>query len=163
MHTYQLGAPMSWKEFKALPDDLKRTYILNLREKFNVNSEALGQMMGICGSAIRRICIDLGLSDNVHRKMSAKQAEEWKNFYTPARKEASEEDETIERDEEEVKTMDIIVDLPKHTEEKKSGCEINTGTVVFTGKAPDIAIALMKFLGDKEYNISVAFTAVTEG
>ena len=32
--TYNLNKPMSWTEFKALPEDLKITYIKKLRNEF---------------------------------------------------------------------------------------------------------------------------------
>lgn len=31
--SYKLNEPMTWAEFKALPDDIKKTYIKLLREK----------------------------------------------------------------------------------------------------------------------------------
>ena len=36
MNTYNLNHPMSWTEFKELPDDLKRQYLANLQTRFNV-------------------------------------------------------------------------------------------------------------------------------
>lgn len=44
--TYRLGSPMSWEEFNAMPDDLKKMYIKNLRKKFNVPDEVLAVSMG---------------------------------------------------------------------------------------------------------------------
>ncbi len=45
--TYRLGSPMSWEEFNAMPDDLKKMYIKNLRKKFNVPDQALAVNMGV--------------------------------------------------------------------------------------------------------------------
>ena len=44
--TYRLNEPMSWKEFKAMPDDIKRLYITILRQKFNVPDKHICRMMG---------------------------------------------------------------------------------------------------------------------
>ena len=158
MHTYQLGAPMSWKEFKALPDDLKCVYVLKLREKFNVNAVKLAEMFGVGEGYLRGIIRELGLGEKTHRNMSAAQVEAWEAFWKDGAEETSAELETPEECEEE----EVVIELPKAEEKKNAGCAINSGTVVFKGKAPDIAIALMKFLGDNEYTISVAFSAVAE-
>ena len=163
MHTYQLGAPMSWKEFKALPDDLKCVYVLKLREKFNVNAVKLAEMFGVRGATVRRVCIDLGLSEKTHRNMSKAQIEAWKKFCDPTYgEEPEEEDAPIECEEEDNEVMDTKVEISKMPAEKKSGCSINSGILQFTGKAPDITISLMKFLGDSAYKISVEFSEITE-
>ena len=33
--TYNLNSPMTWEEFKSMPDDLKRDYIAGILERFN--------------------------------------------------------------------------------------------------------------------------------
>lgn len=45
--TYRMGSPMNWSEFSAMPDDLKKMYIKNLRKKFNVPDEELAISMGV--------------------------------------------------------------------------------------------------------------------
>lgn len=45
--TYRLGSPMSWEEFNAMPDDLKKMYIKKLRKNFNVPDEMLATAMGV--------------------------------------------------------------------------------------------------------------------
>lgn len=45
--TYRLGSPMSWEEFNAMPEDLKKMYIKNLRKKFNVPDDILAVSMGV--------------------------------------------------------------------------------------------------------------------
>lgn len=158
MHTYQLGAPMSWAEFKSLPDDLKRQYIRSLREKFNVNAVKLAEMFGANESYLRGIIRELGLGEKTHRNMSAAQVIAWEAFWKGEPEKTSANNESPEEYEEE----EAVIELPKTEEKMSTRCAINSGTVVFKGKAPDIAIALMKFLGDNEYTISVAFSAVAE-
>ena len=43
--SYRLNEPMAWKEFKAMPDDIKITYIKLLRQKFNVPDAHIHKMM----------------------------------------------------------------------------------------------------------------------
>lgn len=44
---YNLTQPMKWREFKKLPDDLKKKYILRLRNLYNAPATALGDMFGV--------------------------------------------------------------------------------------------------------------------
>ena len=44
--SYRLNEPMSWDEFKSMPDDLKITYIKLLRQKFNVSDSQIANMLG---------------------------------------------------------------------------------------------------------------------
>lgn len=37
--TYRMNDPMTWKEFKKLPDELKKVYILQVRERFHAKSK----------------------------------------------------------------------------------------------------------------------------
>lgn len=39
--TYALNRPMRWKEFKLLPDDVRREYIENLQKRFDVQQKIL--------------------------------------------------------------------------------------------------------------------------
>ena len=45
--SYKLNDPMSWKEFKAMPDDIKIAYIKALRQRYNVSDTALAGMFGV--------------------------------------------------------------------------------------------------------------------
>ena len=63
--SYNINEPMKWKEFKALPDDIKIVYIKALREKFGVSDKKIGtEMMGVSQTAIAvevgRLGIKLG-------------------------------------------------------------------------------------------------------
>lgn len=42
-----LKKPMTWEEFKELPNDLKKEYIKNLREKFNVPDKDIADMFDV--------------------------------------------------------------------------------------------------------------------
>ncbi len=61
--SYRLNDPMAWKEFKAMPDDIKCTYIKLLRNKFNVPFNHIGKMLGCCQKTISDEIVRLGLSE----------------------------------------------------------------------------------------------------
>lgn len=45
--TYSLNRPMRWKEFKLLPDDVRREYIESLQKRFDVQQKDLAAMLGV--------------------------------------------------------------------------------------------------------------------
>ena len=44
--TYKLDEPMNWENFKAMPEDLQKKYILNLQETYQANDKMVGKMFG---------------------------------------------------------------------------------------------------------------------
>ena len=56
-----LKEPMTWDEFKELPDDLKVEYIKSLRERFNVPDKEIADMFGVLQNTIYRWFKTLGL------------------------------------------------------------------------------------------------------
>lgn len=45
--TYKLDAPMTWMEFRKLPEDLKKKYIANLRALYHANCTMLARMFDV--------------------------------------------------------------------------------------------------------------------
>jgi hypothetical protein len=68
--SYKLNSPMKWDEFKSMPDDIQRTYIKLLREKFDVPDCELYKMFGTNKDTLSRYLKVLGLRvprKNVYR------------------------------------------------------------------------------------------------
>lgn len=61
--SYRLNEPMTWAEFKTMPDDLKITYIKLLREKFNVPGTHIEKMLGTNHVYYSKEIVRLGLSE----------------------------------------------------------------------------------------------------
>lgn len=57
-----LKKPMTWEEFKKLPDDLKVKYVKSLREKFNVPDKEIAEMFEVGKDTVFRWFKCLGLS-----------------------------------------------------------------------------------------------------
>jgi hypothetical protein len=70
--SYRLNSPMDWKEFKAMPDDIKITYIKLLQQKFNVPFVYIGKMLGCAQRTISCEIIRLGLSEGKNCKGRSK-------------------------------------------------------------------------------------------
>ena len=60
--TYRLGSPMTWEEFKEMPNDLKTMYIKKLRKTYSVPDEELAAAMDVDISAFNECLRKLNLS-----------------------------------------------------------------------------------------------------
>lgn len=65
--SYKLNAPMTWNEFKAIPDDIKVIYIKALRSKFGVPDTHIAKMFGIGQNMVSKEVIRLGINMGKHR------------------------------------------------------------------------------------------------
>lgn len=70
--SFRLNDPMTWAEFKSMPDDLKITYIKLLQKKFNVPFVHIGNMLGCTQRTISCEIIRLGLSEGKAAKGRSK-------------------------------------------------------------------------------------------
>lgn len=50
--SYRLNEPMSVEEFKAMPEDLQKMYLMILIKKYNPSAADIGKMMGCCGQSV---------------------------------------------------------------------------------------------------------------
>lgn len=152
--SYRLNEPMSWKEFKELPDDIKVTYIKLLREKFNCFDSAIADIMGVnkvtFSQEIKRLGLGYGTKHGGNRTWNEKEA-----FYAwahgvPATKEA--EDPIPE---EPVPEAEPVI------EEKKA--IPGTGNLVFEGKVEEVLKTIGVLLGGANVHISVTWDVLPEG
>lgn len=92
--TYQLGAPMSWEEFKQIPPDIQKQYIEGLQERFGVNATSLSQMFGVMPLTVRRhiAATELGVVFPVGKSMTKEQRNLWSEFINPSEEQKAEEE-----------------------------------------------------------------------
>lgn len=91
--------PMSWNDFEAFPDDLKRTYIAQCIDRFGCTMSDFGTLFGVCPSTISRRFTSLGISKTAFkagRRMTSEQKEQFQAWLDAAPK--SEEGEPAVRD-----------------------------------------------------------------
>ena len=113
---YKMNEPITYAEFKEYPDDLKKQYVNNLREKFDVSDTAIAEMMGINNRTLSRLLNIIKASGGRRgsRKADFEGFEKWKNAhniedgdeYTRLDKEILEED----RDRRESNYRDIEIE-----------------------------------------------------
>ena len=79
--SYRLNEPVSWKEYKTMPDDIRKTYILMIREKFGVPDVAIGEMLGVSQNTIsiemRRLGICKGRGNKKEGKLDVEGFNAW--------------------------------------------------------------------------------------
>lgn len=91
---YKMNEPITYAEFKKYPDDLKKQYVNNLREKFDVSDTAIAEMMGINKKTLNRLLniIDASGGRRGSRKADYEGFEKWKNAHDVACPIVSDED-----------------------------------------------------------------------
>lgn len=75
--TYNLKKPMKWAEFKALPDDLKKEYLIRLKKLYRANDTCLGEMMGVSKTSVGKERIRLGIDGSARGEQPFP---EWQSF-----------------------------------------------------------------------------------
>ena len=91
---YKMNEPITYAEFKKYPDDLKKQYVNNLREKFDVPDKAIAEMMGVNKNTLNRLLNMIGASGGRRgsRKADYEGFEKWKNAHDVACSSVSDED-----------------------------------------------------------------------
>lgn len=97
--SYRLNDPMNWKEFKSMPNDLKRTYIKLIREKYSPYDKAIAEMFGVhvvtFSNEMKHLGMCVGKHRNGMRKMDKEGWLKWSKGI-PATKDDISEEEIIE-------------------------------------------------------------------
>ena len=166
VESYRLNAPMTWQEFRAMPDDIKVTYIKLLREKYNVSDTNIGKMLGVAQCSIQREVARLGITQGCGRKKTWDK-EGWlarvNGVPAPAVEEVTEEPvaEPVEEPVEETEAEPVIEE-PKedHTEIRKA--IPSTGNMVFEGKVEEVMNSVTALLGNAYVHISITWDVVDE-
>ena len=112
--SYNLNKPMTWEEFRSMPQDLQIMYIKKLRNEFGVPDIVLSKAMGVCKSSFSKAMRDLNLSLGksagatgkkwLNSEKSSKFYEYWNKFN---KKEDAVEEDSVEEKNEAVEEMDI--------------------------------------------------------
>lgn len=154
--TYNLNRPMTWIEFRSMPQDLQIMYIKKLRNEFGVPDIVLGKAMGICKSSFSRAMSELNLSLGkcagakgkqwLDSEKSFKFFEYWNKFNnekTVEEDNAEDEAEVVEEtDISEEKSNDYTTDNTIDTSEMDYGADelFHYGTKYNSGRYPNTTV-----------------------
>jgi DNA-binding transcriptional regulator YiaG len=177
--SFRMNDPMTWEEFKDLPDDLKVIYVKALRKKYNVTDGALAEMFGVHRSLLYRWFRTLNLLGGDDAKGNRKWDKEGFTAWVNGVKAAVEPSETpIEEDEQiQIESVPIQEVFDEEMSEKiEKLCEevmqtINDelcgstgetkvlvpvqGSMVFEGNIDDILRSVSTLLNGKNVHLKV--------
>lgn len=119
--TLKLDEPMTWKDFKALPEDKQRLYLERLKELYQPSCSMLGQMFGVTLACVSRRLGQLGVAPAYSRTSGIRPSEtdraKWDAFCngvvggkpgTPANTVTEAADDTVEPTDDAVETEEPV-------------------------------------------------------
>lgn len=78
---YSLGQPMEWEDLLTMPADLRRMYLVKLRDEYKATQKMIACMFGIGVSTLRRYCTAWGIIfPKTGGHLSEKDRQRWAEF-----------------------------------------------------------------------------------
>lgn len=163
--SYRLNEPMVWKEFKAMPDEIKISYIKALRNKFDVPDNRIAKMMGINQCSMSQMMKKLGISGKRRSGIERWDVEGFTAFVhgIPEPKKDMDVDDASTTDS--VETANRVADAPvcvcQEPKELEPASVVPlipaSGTMTFEGKASAALKAVEQILDGSFVRISVTW------
>lgn len=162
--SYKLNDPMTWAEFKAMPDDIKIRYIKALRSKFNVSDTEIGRMLGCAQITISREVCRLGISEGRRGGRVKWDKDGWCAWCNGQKLEKTEAP-AVEEKEKVTLTVDM---MPQHTHgrelyekagavERKDPLIPVKGMMTLEGGAADAVAVIVNMLGKANVRLTVSW------
>ena len=170
LSTYNLSKPMTYEQFKLMPRDLQREYLLKLRNDMHASTRVIAQMFGCSYETVRVVIRDLGINTGGKKiYMNLDQLTRWNNWLsgdaanTPVavtEPETETETETISAAAEETGDASTPVNNDASTEEIKCAALLG-GKLNLRGTASEILSRLAIVFdaeSDAQMFVSVKFS-----
>ena len=172
MSTYNLSKPMTYEQFKLMPRDLQREYLLKLRNDMHASSRVIAQMFGCSYETVRVVIRNLGINTGGKKMyMNLDQLLRWNNWLsgdaantpvavTEPETETETEAEAISAAAEETEDASTPVNNDASTEEIKCAALLG-GKLNLRGTASEILSRLAIVFGaesDAQMFVSVKFS-----
>lgn len=172
MSTYNLSKPMTYEQFKLMPRDLQREYLLKLRNDMHASTRVIAQMFGCSDETVRVVIRNLGINTGGKKMyMNLDQLMRWNNWLsgdaantpvavTEPETETEAEAETISAAAEETEDAGAPVNNDASTEEMKCAALLG-GKLNLRGTASEILSRLAIVFGaesDAQMFVSVKFS-----
>lgn len=121
MKIYNMNAPMSWADFKEMPDDLKVQYINHLSDEYQVSQYMLADMFGVNQTFVSRQFRIFNIPmKNVNRRVSnaatAARDAKWAEFLNTGVAPTEDSDTTSAVETDGMEDFDTIEKLPVEQE-----------------------------------------------
>lgn len=147
--SYRMNDPMTWDEFKAMPQDLQRDYITLIRERFGVSDSAIARMFGVSQTGLANKIVKLGIGKGKHCSVSNQDKDgflKWANGIRVEAVVATEEPHTTAEPE-------------RPAERKQIQVVPNYGNLSYSGAADEILATVAALLGNRRVKLSVSWEA----
>lgn len=162
--SYRMNDPMTWAEFRSMPDDLKINYIKMIRSAYGVSDSFMAKNLFKAGqTSVSKMFRRLGIA---HGKGSGNNKADKEGFLAwcngvPLRKECAAVEEVKEEEAEVTEVVQEPVCMVGDTEDRASETEVLcvpvTGQMTFRGNAANALRTVMQLLGNAESVITVAW------
>lgn len=152
--TYRMNDPMTWAEFRKLPDDIKIMYIKSIREKFGVSDCQIFKMMGISQPQGQRKLQALGLGRGRGQWPKEFDAEAWERWLNgvPAKETDVQMEATVES-----------VSIPEAADPVEEVTPVPySGMLQYEDSAMNALAAVGCILGDARVRITVRWECVED-
>ena len=171
--TYNISKPMTWVEFKGLPDDLKKGYIKMLRHRFEVPDKYIAEMMGTTGRTLGLMLADLGCrlgkghnsgkwpKEIFEAWCSGVEATETESEPTPVIEEVTEEP-TQNTPVEPVVDAELMNGPEQVVEDEIDILIPESGQMTFKGNIDQILAMVKRTLGNSNVELTVNWTIMKE-
>lgn len=180
MKTYNLKKPMKWEEFKDMPDDLKKEYLLFLNRTYHASARRIAVMFGVPRNTLHYYLNTLSEDPRFILAGFRKPTPEWEKFIggdvagressegteepvpvAPAVAEKMDEVLTAIKTRTEIPNLDDFESAEKDAPKANTKPELVVSAIRMTavGTAEDLAFLLKSSLrSDKHYRLSFAAT-----
>ena len=145
--TYNLNSVILWKEFKMMPSDLQKEYLVLCREHGGTNS-VIGQMMGVSSGTVQKRSTALGLPK---KQGAIPDYEKWNAWLSEISTDTVSDVHVVET------ASDVVKPEPESNFRESS-----SGRLSMTGTFSEIAEALSGLLGNSIKQFVIEFYPADE-
>lgn len=148
--TYPMDKPVTWKEFKTWPDDIRREYLEGLQDKFGAGVIPIGGMMGVSGQSVNVERKRLGVKKAPGGHTPPEKVKAWHDFILNAipKTTPTPEQKTPEKCEEKLETP--LKKCEEVEAKEHEAVAIESGTLTLTGTEAAVAETIFRMIGDKK-------------
>jgi len=81
--TYQLGKPVPWDDFKKMPPEIQKEYLLDMIHKYSTTASDLARLFGIGASTVTKHCgaQEIGIKFSPGKKMPKDKREAFERLF----------------------------------------------------------------------------------
>lgn len=176
--TYRMNDPMTWKDFKYMPQDLQCTYIHSLRDTFGANNKVLFAMLGISDAAGSKYFAKIGLGLGRGKTPGKFNEEAWKRWLNGeviipednVIKQVTDpdefmallngQDEPTDANVNDLPSSVSYIRIPQYADDCRA--ELCSGRLTFEGNAYDIAEKFLRIIGNANVHMSISWEVIKE-